>query len=118
MAKEFSKFEVAAIKRTAANVSKFVTEKEKLEQKKAALDERLQKLQEMIDGWQAPIKAMTGGFTTESLVKRIVDKSGKNPITKFELLYPETVVPVNTENTQTDMLNISQEIEPTPSFVR
>ena len=91
--KEFSKFEIAAIKRTAQNVDKYVSKKTKLVAKRAELDTEIQSLQTMIDGWQEPIKHMTGGFTTEDLITKKIDKSGENPITKYELKYPETVIP-------------------------
>ena len=53
--KEFSKFEIAAIKRTAQNVDKYVSKKTKLVAKRAELDTEIQSLQTMIDGWQEPI---------------------------------------------------------------
>ena len=92
--KEFSKFEVASIKRTAQNVDKYVSRKTKLLAKRAELDTEIKTMQTMIDGWQEPIKNMTGGFTTEDLITKTIDKSGENPITKYELKYPETVIPV------------------------
>ena len=97
--KEFSKFEIAAIKRTAQNVDKYVSKKTKLVAKRAELDTEIQSLQTMIDGWQEPIKHMTGGFTTEDLITKKIDKSGENPITKYELKYPETVIPETSEPT-------------------
>ena len=93
MVKEFSKFEIAAIKRTAQNVDKYVSNKNKLLAKKAKIEADLVMAQSMIDGWQEPIKAMTGGFTTEDLVVKTIDKSGDNPVTKYELKFPDTVVP-------------------------
>ena len=93
MVKEFSKFEIAAIKRTAQNVDKYVSNKNKLLAKKAKIEAELVVLQSMIDGWQEPIKNMTGGFTTEDLVVKNIDKSGDNPVTKYELRFPDTIIP-------------------------
>ena len=93
MVKEFSKFEIAAIKRTAQNVDKYVSNKNKLLAKKAKIEAELVVLQSMIEGWQEPIKNMTGGFTTEDLVVKNIDKSGDNPITKYELRFPDTIIP-------------------------
>ena len=93
MVKEFSKFEIAAIKRTAQNVDKYVSNKNKLLVKKAKIEAELVVLQSMIEGWQEPIKNMTGGFTTEDLVVKNIDKSGDNPITKYELRFPDTIIP-------------------------
>lgn len=98
---QFSKFEIAALKRTAANVDKYVSRKNKLVEKKTAIDAELTQLQTMIDGWQEPIKSMTGGYTTEDLVVKTIDKSGANPVTKYSLKYPDTVIPV-TAGEQTD----------------
>ena len=92
MKKNFSKFEIASIKRTAQSVDKYVNKKAQLIEKKAELDAEINQLSIMINGWQEPIKQMTGGFTTEDLIVRGEDK-------KYELKYPETVIPVEEEAT-------------------
>ena len=106
MEKKFSKIEIAVLKRTAQNVSQFVTKKERIDAKIAELENEKASLQPIIDSFQGPIKEMTGGFTTEDLVQREVVKTGKiDPKTgkeilqtRFMLKYPETVIPpVNAE---------------------
>ena len=98
MERKFTKMEVAAIKRTAANVNKFMVQKEKLERKLTELNLEYQAIADSLEVWEAPIKRLTGGYTTEDLVNKIVttstDKEGK-PVTtvKYELRYPDTVVP-------------------------
>ena len=103
MEKKFSKIEIAVIKRTAQNVSQFVTKKEKMnaeiEKIKASKQEMIDKyaatldekiaakvakvqaeidtLQPIIDSFQGPIKEMTGGYTTEDLIIREVVHTGK-----------------------------------------
>jgi len=102
--KSFSKIEIAVIKRTAQNVSQFVTKKEKLDAKIAELEAEKAALQPIIDSFQGPIKEMTGGYSTEDLVTREVihtgkldQKTGKEILqTRFVLKYPETVVPPTT----------------------
>lgn len=102
MEKKFSKIEIAVIKRTAQNVAQFVTKKERLDAKIAELEAEKAALQPMIDAFQGPIKAMTGGYTTEDLVVResvgtgkMDAKTGKEIMqTRYELKYPETVIPV------------------------
>ena len=102
MEKKFNKIQIAAIKRTAQNVAQFTTKKEKLDAKIAELEAEKAALQPMIDAFQGPIKEMTGGYTTEDLVKREVihtgkldQKTGKEIMqTRFVLKYPETVIPV------------------------
>lgn len=101
--KNFSKIEIAVIKRTAQNVAQFVTKKEKLNAKIAELEAEKASLQPIIDSFQGPIKEMTGGYTTEDLVTREVvhtgkmdSKTGKEILqTRYILKYPDTVVPVN-----------------------
>ena len=104
--KNFSKIEIAVIKRTAQNVAQFVTKKEKLNAKIAELEAEKASLQPIIDSFQGPIKEMTGGYTTEDLVTREVvhtgkmdSKTGKEILqTRYILKYPDTVVPPTTED--------------------
>ena len=103
--KNFSKIEIAVIKRTAQNVSQFTTKKAKIDAKIAELEAEKASLQPIIDSFQGPIKEMTGGYTTEDLiVKEVVktgkfdNKTGKEILqTRFSLKYPDTVVPVDGE---------------------
>jgi uncharacterized coiled-coil DUF342 family protein len=81
--KEFSKFEIASIKRTAQNVSAMMSKRNKLNEKIAKLTEERDKIQSSIDAWEAPIKVLSGGLTTEQLVDKVqvktgVDKNGKD----------------------------------------
>lgn len=101
MKKEFTKFEIAIIKRTAQNANQLVTKKNKIIDKIDSLNEELKSLSDMLDKYEAPIKTMTGGYTTEDLVTKVVEDTGKtdklgHPIktTKYVLKYPDTVVPV------------------------
>ena len=98
--KEFSKFFIASLKRTAQNVQPLVRRKTKLLAQIEEMRNELCSLQAQIDGYQIPIKEVTGGYTTEDLVERVItettklDKDGK-PIkmTQYVLRYPETVIP-------------------------
>ena len=99
--KEFSKFFVASLKRTAQNVSFLVKRKQKLQAEIAQREEELKSIQAQLDIYEAPIKEATGGYTTEDLVVRTVeitdktDKEGKPiKVTKWSLRYPETIIPV------------------------
>ena len=101
MNKEFSKFFVASLKRTAQNVSPLVRRKQKLQAEIAEREEELKSIQVQLDTYEAPIKEATGGYSTEDLVVRTVEVTGKvdkdgKPIkvTKWNLKYPETIVPV------------------------
>lgn len=102
--KEFSKFEIATIKRTAQNVAPLVRRKTKIKEQIAKLQEEYDLLNTQQLQWEQAIITMTNGYTTEDLVDKVieatnsVDKDG-NPvkITKYVLKYPDTVVPVPTE---------------------
>lgn len=99
--KEFSKFFIASLKRTAQNVSPLVRRKQKLQAEIAEREEELKSIQIQIDAHEAPIKEATNGYGTEDLVIRTVeitdklDKDGKPvKVTKWNLKYPETIVPI------------------------
>lgn len=102
--KEFSKFEIATIKRTAQNVAPLVRRKTKIKEQIAKLQEEYDLLNTQQLQWEQAIVTMTGGYTTEDLVEKVVettnsvDKDG-NPVkmTKYVLKYPDTVVPVQEE---------------------
>lgn len=110
--KTFNKLQIATIKRTAQNVAQYVNKKEAINKKIAALEEEKKSIQPLIDAFQGPIKAMTGGYTTEDLVvKEVVktgkfdNKTGKEIIsTRFVLKYPDTVVPPTIEAPTTEGL--------------
>ena len=92
--KKFSKFEIAAIKRTAASVNKYVERKKKLLAQQDSINAELESISTMLNTWEEPIKQMTGGYTTEDLVIKHVITTDKSQAIKFELKYSETVVPV------------------------
>lgn len=117
--KEFSKFFVGTLKRTAQNVSPLVIKKQKLLAKKNEIDSELEFIQEQIEQYEAPIKKVTGGYGTEDLIERVVeatDKTDKNgnvvKVTKWNLRYPETIVPP-TENAEPVMPAEETETEET-----
>lgn len=100
MKKELNKFFIASLKRTAMNVSPLVRRKQKLLAEIAEREAELDSIQVEINIFEAPIKEVTGGYGTEDLVVRTVevtdklDKGGKPvKITKWNLRYPETIVP-------------------------
>lgn len=97
--KQFDKFFVANLKRTAQMVSPMVRRKAKLQQEIAERMEEISALDLQISSMDGHVQELTG-FGVEDLVKRTVIDTGKkdkagNPvkITKWELKYPETVIP-------------------------
>ena len=120
--KEFSKFFVASLKRTAQNVSPLVRRKQKLQAEIAEREEELKSIQVQLDTYEAPIKEATGGYSTEDLVVRTVevtdkvDKDGKPiKVTKWNLKYPETIVPIEEEAEAADPAEVTAEVE-APKF--
>ena len=98
--KELSKFEIAAIKRTAQNVNAMVTKKTKLKEKIDALQAEYDKIEGAQEQFEVPIRKMTGGYGTEDLIEKVIedtgklDKDGKSiKLTKYVLKYPDTILP-------------------------
>lgn len=107
--KKFSKFEIATIKRTAQNVNPMVSKKAKLREQINALQAEYDQLSVMQEQYEASIKTMTGGYSTEDLVNKViettntVDKNGKPiKITKYVLKYPETIIPIEPDTCSTE----------------
>lgn len=66
--KELSRFEMAIVKRTAQNTKSLRTKRDKLVAKIAEAQLKLDEINEAIEGFEAPIKTMTGGFTSEEVL--------------------------------------------------
>ena len=84
MKKEFSRNDLAAIKRAAASIAPLAAKRDKILAKRAALQKDLDSIQGRIDLFNMPIKEMTG-YNTEELV---VKKDGS-----YTFIYPDTIVP-------------------------
>ena len=111
MVNKITKLSQSVIKSTASNIDKYNQKKEKIEEKIAALTGELNEINETIDTWQKPIMSMTGGFTTDQLIEKIVDTSGKTTITKFAFKYPDTIIPPATpEVTDSEKVENTKEI--------
>ena len=119
MEKKFTKFELARMKSTAQNVDQFITRKNKLEAKKAEIDAELAEVNNLIELTDAPTKAMTGGYGTEDIIKKVVtptDKLDKNgnviKQTTFEFLYPDTIVPPVVEEPVEEIISVESISKP------
>lgn len=115
--KKFTKFELARMKRTAQNVDQYITKKNKLVAKITELQAELDGLNSLIELTDAPTKAMTGGYGTEDIIKKVItctDKLDKNgnviKMTTYEFLYPETIIPVNTDEGEETQEEVVEEI--------
>ena len=120
--KKFTKFELARMKRTAQNVDQYISKKNKLAAKITELQAELNGIQQLIDLTDAPTKAMTGGYGTEDIIKKIVtptDKLDKNgnviKMTTYEFLYPDTIIPPVKEDIVIEDENVVMEDMELPS---
>lgn len=91
MSKTLTTRQFATIKRVAQNVNPLVIKKGKILDKISKLEEEFKALCEEIEGHEMGIKAITGGYTSEDLVIKRVEDTGKtdkdgNPVkvTKYE----------------------------------
>lgn len=110
----------ATIKRVAQNVNPLVVEKSKIAAKISELNAKYNAKTEEIEGHEMGIKALTGGFTSEDLVVKKVEDTGKvskdgKPIkvTKYE---PKAGVVVFNEEANVYEIH-AEEPEPEPEAV-
>lgn len=115
---KFSKFFIASLKRTAQNVAPLVRKKNRLHEEIAKKEEELKFIQTQMDVYEAAIKEVTGGYSTEDLIERIVettdktDKDGKPvKITKWVLKYPDTIIPPAEEPKEEASLTLTEDNE-------
>ena len=73
MSRELSRFKLAIVKRTAKNTRNLRTKRDKLVEKIEKAQEELGVINEAIEGFEAPIKIMTGGFTSEEVLAGIME---------------------------------------------
>lgn len=76
--KELTRFELAIVKRTAQNTKSLRNKRDKLVDKINKAQEELNIINETIDKFEAPIKEMTGGFTSEEYLNDTTVNEG-NP---------------------------------------
>lgn len=68
---ELGKFEIAICKRTAQNVKRFRVKKNKLMVKIAELNTEVEKLDQIIETFEKPVMELTGGLTSEEVLKNL-----------------------------------------------
>lgn len=104
--KELSRFELAIVKRTAQNTKSLRTKRDKLVVKINKAQEELATINEAIDKFEAPIKEMTGGYTSEEVLNSTMNKE------EVEVQVPEDKVPEeeeDTENVETNNEQVTEE---------
>lgn len=108
MIKSLSVRQFAAIKRVAQNVNPLVTKKTKILNKIQELNNEYKDLSTEIDGHEMGIKAITGGFSSEYLIVKKVEDTGKvdkngNPIKTTKYEPNEKVIHYNAETNTYDI---------------
>lgn len=116
MSKILSVRQMATVKRVAQNVNPLVVKKNKIAAKIDELNAEYNALVEEIEGHEMGIKALTGGFTSEDLVVKKVEDTGKVDkngcpvkVTKYEP--KEGVVVFNEETNMYEIHTEEPEIE-------
>lgn len=111
--KTLTKFQVASIKRSAQNVSTLISKRDKLQEKKAKIDAELSSILATISAFEEPVKVMTGGYTSEELIDKIVtkytDKSGKEQTKvewKLKEQFKDGEIPEKEETTESKIDNV------------
>ena len=115
---KFTSKQIAAWKRIAMNVNADVVRREKLIAKCNELQKEIDQLNRIIDLNEAPVKEATGGYTTDVLFTKVVTETGKvdkdgRPLkmTKYELRYPDTILPVQEEISYTNEPNCAVPVD-------
>lgn len=108
--KELSRFELAICKRTAQNTKSLRTKRDKLVAKIAEAQLKLDEINEAIEGFEAPIKTMTGGFTSEEILSGVVAVAAATeeaPVGEVD----DTEAPAETEVPAEDAVEIDPNVE-------
>lgn len=89
----FTRFQIAAAKRTAKNISILSRKQQKLNAKIAELTEEVEKINAEIEIWETPIKASCNGMTSaEVLASLEADiENSENPSVETENVEVEAV---------------------------
>lgn len=97
---KFTKFQKANLKRYAQIMDPLISKRNRVAAKIAELQREVEGYQEQIDMTDALVKSMTGGYSIEAIVRKVItptDKLDKNgnvvKLTIFEFIYPDTIVP-------------------------
>lgn len=88
MEKELSRFEIAIVKRTAQNTKALRTKRDKAKAKIEALTVDLQEIEAVIEKFEAPVKEITGGLTSEEVLAELA--KAENAKEEYEAEVPAT----------------------------
>lgn len=111
--KNFTKFQKANLKRYAQIMDPLINKRNKTMTKIIELQKEVDDYQKQIDMTDALVKDMTGGYSIESIIRKVItptDKLDKNgnviKMTTYEFIHPETIVPVEEVVTSTETVDV------------
>lgn len=91
MEKELSRFEIAIVKRTAQNTKALRTKRDKAKAKIEALTVELQEIEAVIEKFEAPVKEITGGLSSEEVLAELAKaETAENSAEETESEVPAT----------------------------
>lgn len=100
MEKELSRFEIAIVKRTAQNTKALRTKRDKAKAKIEALTVELQEIEAVIEKFEAPVKEITGGLSSEEVLAELA--KAETVETTDETPVEETVTETAEEETPSE----------------
>lgn len=101
--KELTRFEMAVIKRTAANTKSLRTKRDKLNAKITACQVELESINTMIEKFEQPIKEMTGGYTSEEVLNGIPEMQEEQTVMDVEETKEFEETPVETTDVKSNV---------------
>lgn len=108
--KELTRTQMAVVKRTAQNVKGLRTKLAKINEKVDALTAEAISIDNTIEQFEAPIRTMTGGFSSEEVLNGTMDAV----MSEIENLGSEVNQPDFTENVINEVENTQENVNEVP----
>ena len=108
--KELTRTQMAVVKRTAQNVKGLRTKLAKINEKIETLTAEAMSIDNTIEQFEAPIRTMTGGFSSEEVLNGTMDAV----ISEIDNLGSEANQPDFTENVKNEVENTQENVNEAP----
>ena len=82
---ELNRLQLAAIKRAAKNVQPLRNKKARLIQRVEALQNEIEGIDATIEAWEAPVRTMTGGYSSEEILRENGTENNANDVNDIEV---------------------------------
>lgn len=82
---ELNRLQLAAIKRAAKNVQPLRNKKARLMQRVEALQNEIEGIDATIEAWEAPVRTMTGGYSSEEILRENTPENNENDVNDIEV---------------------------------